>query len=196
MSSPLSSTDSQRYSLDSTSSSARGRLAQALERRTLPYLGISAPVGLLGATVVAAFVFVADWLAGQPLATPHVLGAKVLLGDDVPFSATPRLGVVFGYTLVHVAAFVIAASAAVSTQAVLSRSGVPTRLQAVLGAIVMYIGLELFFSVLFALIGGLESADLDWGRVAAGNAIASVTMAFLLYVRRREVSALERGELS
>ena len=178
-----------------SSLSLRGRAAQALERRTLPYIGIAVPVGLLGAIAVAALVFVADWLVGQPLATPHVLGAKLLLGEDVTFSAPPRLAVVFGYSLVHVAAFVIAAAAAVSTQAVLTRRGVSLRAQAFVGAAAMYVGLQLLFSTLLALIGGLESADFDWFRVAGGNALAAVAMATLLYLRRREITALERGEI-
>ena len=191
----VTTSETERRTLDGPATSLRGRVAQVLERGTLPYIGIAAPVGLLGATAVAALVFVADWFAGQPLATPHVLGSKLLLGEDVSFSAPPRLAVVFGYTLVHVAAFVIAASAAVSTQAVLTRRGVSLRVQAVLGAAAMYLGLQLLFSTLLALIGGIESAGLDWVRVAGGNALAAVAMATLLYLRRREIAALERGEI-
>jgi hypothetical protein len=152
-------------------------------RRTIPYLGVASVVGGLGALSVAAFVFVLDWVAGQPLATPNVLGAKLFLGENLAYDAGLRPALVFGYTLIHTIAFVIAASAAVSTQKVLTSRGTSLNTQFVAGAAAMFVGLEALFGALLSLIGGIESIDFGSTRIAAANAIAALTMAAAIYIR-------------
>jgi hypothetical protein len=56
--------------------------------------------GLLGAAVVALWFLAIDWIQGEPLRTPRLLGTA-FLGQSSP------LGAILLYTLVHGAAFIV-----------------------------------------------------------------------------------------
>lgn len=192
MSQPLTPSHSSTYSDDGDRSPLRTAVASSLERSPLPYLGVAAPVGLLGAFAVAAFIFAIDVFNGTPLATPNVLGAKLLLGESLTYASPIRLGVVFGYSLVHVAAFIIAAAAFASTQAAIASRNVPVALQAISGAFLTFLGLQALFGVMLAMVGGFESVEFGWMRIAGGNALAAVVMTALLMWRRHELEATDR----
>jgi hypothetical protein len=179
---PQSTTSISKFDYMNSNRSTRSGVLQP-RRKTIPYLGVASIVGALGALSVAAFVFVLDWVAGQPLATPNVLGAKLFLGENLAYDAAVRPALVFGYTLIHTVAFVIAASAAVSTQQVLTSRGTPLSTQFVAGAVAMFVGLEALFGALLSLIGGIESIDFGMTRIAAANGIAALTMATAIYIR-------------
>ena len=176
---------------DHEGDSLRSSLRSALESGTLPYLGLATPVGLLGAFAVAAFVFAIDVANGTPLATPNVLGAKLLLGENLTYASPIRLGVVFGYSLVHVAAFIIAAAAFASTQAAIASRSVPVPLQAAAGALLTFLGLQALFGVMLAMVGGFQSVEFGWMRIAGGNALAALVMTALLMWRRYELESTE-----
>jgi hypothetical protein len=63
--------------------------------------------GLLGATIVAAWYFVFDLAAGQPLRTPNVLGKVVFHGDLDPGVRQVVPGIVVGYTVLHLLMFAL-----------------------------------------------------------------------------------------
>ncbi len=56
--------------------------------------------GLIGAAVVALWFLVLDWIQGDPLRTPELLGSALL-------RQPPRLPAVFHYSIVHGLAFVL-----------------------------------------------------------------------------------------
>jgi hypothetical protein len=64
-------------------------------------------VGLLGALVLAAWYFVFDLAAGQPLRTPHVLG-RLFFRGDLPPGGDVDPGIVAGYTVLHLLMFGLA----------------------------------------------------------------------------------------
>src|SRR5439155_474035 len=64
--------------------------------------------GLVGAGVVALWFFVLDLAAGHPLRTPAALGAALLFGASNVAAVQTNLGLVAAYSVVHVAAFVVA----------------------------------------------------------------------------------------
>jgi hypothetical protein len=149
---------------------------------SLPYLGAALPVGLTGAAVVALLMLLLDAMAGHPLGTPNVLGAALLRGESIPLSAPIRPGLVFGYTLLHGAAFMAVAAAAVSAEFTLSSRGVPLRLQLVFGIAGLFGGLQGTFMILGLLLG-VSGETLGIGRIALANGIAAVAMAAVVALR-------------
>ena len=76
--------------------------------RDHPVLARGAVTGLIGAAVVAVWFFALDLLIGKPFATPAALGSALLLGAAGPGEIVGTFGLVAAYTVVHIAAFVIA----------------------------------------------------------------------------------------
>lgn len=76
---------------------------EVLRRHTTLRQGLIA--GIIGASIVAVWFFIIDFLTSQPLFTPAALGSAIFLGArdvaDVQIAAAPILG----YTLLHGAAF-------------------------------------------------------------------------------------------
>src|SRR6059036_1113821 len=64
--------------------------------------------GLVGAGVVALWFFALDVAAGHPLRTPAALGAALLFGASNVAAIDMTFGLVAAYSVVHVAAFVMA----------------------------------------------------------------------------------------
>jgi hypothetical protein len=64
--------------------------------------------GLVGAGVVALWFFALDVAAGHPLRTPAALGAALLFGASNVAAIDMTFGLVAAYSVVHVAAFVLA----------------------------------------------------------------------------------------
>ena len=73
-----------------------------------PLLAQGLVTGLIGAGVVALWFFTLDLAAGHPLRTPTALGAALLFGASNVAAVQTNLGLVAAYSVVHVAAFVLA----------------------------------------------------------------------------------------
>jgi hypothetical protein len=68
--------------------------------------------GALGALTVAVFFLIIDTLKGQPLFTPSLLGSVLFLGENASNVGGVHIPMVFAYTGVHFAVFVLAGMAA------------------------------------------------------------------------------------
>jgi hypothetical protein len=163
----------------------------------LPYLSESLPVSFVGAGAVAAFVLMLDTLSGNPLGTPNMLGAAFLRGDTISISAPIQPGLVFGYTLLHIAAFAIVAAAAVSAEFTLSRAKVAPKIQLLAGATGLLLALTAIMGTLMTLLGVDWVSAFGIERLISVNAVAALSMAITVYVRgegRRLIrSALRTG---
>src|SRR5213592_4309607 len=73
-----------------------------------PLLTQGVITGLVGAGVVALWFFALDVAAGHPLRTPAALGAALLFGASNVAAIDITFGLVAAYSVVHVAAFVMA----------------------------------------------------------------------------------------
>jgi len=155
-----------------------------MQAGSLPYLGAALPVGLTGAAAVALLLLLLDALAGHPFATPNLLGAALLRGEALGLDAPIQPGLVFGYTLLHGAAFLTVAAAAVSAEYTLSSRGVPLRLQLVFGIAGLFGGLQGTFMILELLLG-VSGETLGVGRIAVANGFAAVVMASMVALRGR-----------
>lgn len=155
-----------------------------LRSGSLPYLGAALPVGLAGAASLATFLLILDAWAGHPLGTPNLLGAALLRGESLGLDAPIQPGLVLGYSLLHGAAFLAVAAAAVSAEYTLSSRGVPLRVQLVAGFAGLFVALQALF-MLLALLLGLSFETLGIGRIAVANLLAALAMASVVAVRRR-----------
>src|SRR3989442_15334923 len=63
--------------------------------------------GCIGAAAVAIWFLIVDSINGQPLFTPAMLGSAVFWGAPGPANVIVEPARIFGYTMIHVSAFVV-----------------------------------------------------------------------------------------
>jgi hypothetical protein len=143
--------------------------------------------GMVGAVAVAAWFFVLDVIQGRLLFTPAALGSGFLLGARGVNEVQITLTTVGGYTLVHIVAFI-----AVGILAAVLIHAAEKQPVVLLGAILVFVTLEVFFVGLMALIASWLMDALSWWTVAAANLIAGLGMGVYLFRThprlRRELS--------
>ena len=132
--------------------------------------------GLLGASTVAVWFLLFDLVRGQPFFTPGALGSALFLGASSITQVAVSAWTVTGYTLVHIAAFVITGfiAAAIAVQA----EETPPL---VLGAILLFVAFEAFFLGLLAIVAEFLLGALAWWTIAVGNVLATVVMGYYLW---------------
>lgn len=144
--------------------------------REHPLLARGVVTGLIGAAVVAAWFFVLDVASGAPFRTPAALGSALLLGAAGPGEIYVSLGMIAVYTVVHVAAFVIAGVVFVALAEQVER--VPAMALLVLLTAILLEGLVL------ATIGvGAQwvLGTIGWWSVAVANVLAVVAMGWQVW---------------
>ena len=131
--------------------------------------------GLLGAVAIALWFFVIDLLKGRPFFTPAALGSVLFLGARDAGGVQITLGTVLGYTIIHLAMFLLAGFIAAKLLSQAERH--PSIL---LGIVLLFVTFEtLFFGVLIIIANWLVTV-LDSWTILASNAIAGVVMGFYL----------------
>lgn len=154
--------------------------------RTNPMLRQGISAGLIGAGVVAVWFLVVDSVAGRPLFTPAALGSAIFNGaagpPGVEFSTTTLLG----YTLIHLAAFLLAG--VVASVLVTQAEKAP---HLVFGIIILFVIVETFFIFMVAMLGTWLMEELAWWSVLVGNVLAAISMGGYLL----KVHPLLRAEL-
>lgn len=127
--------------------------------------------GLLGALVVAVWFLIVDSIAGRPLFTPAALGSAILHGASASPSVEMSVATVLGYTLIHVAAFLLAGVLV---------SGLVTQAERapylVFGMILLLVIFETFFVAIVAMLGTWLMEELAWWSVLVGNVLAAASM--------------------
>jgi hypothetical protein len=144
--------------------------------RDHPVVGRGAINGLIGAAVVAVWFFVLDFVTGNPFRTPAALGSALLLGASGPGEVVATFGLVAVYTVVHVAAFVVAGIVFVALAEQVER--VPAMALLVLLTAILLEGLFL------ATIGvGAQwvLGTVGWLSVAVANALAVIAMGWQVW---------------
>jgi len=91
--------------------------------------------GLIGAAVVALWFLGLDLLAGRPFHTPAALGSALFLGAQSDAEVHMSFGLLAGYTMAHVAAFVAAGIVIAAAAAYLERT--PSRVLVVALALIV-----------------------------------------------------------
>jgi hypothetical protein len=90
--------------------------------KNYPLLTQGLVTGFIGAATVALWFLALDVAAGEPLRTPAALGSLVFLGVTTPADVSLHLGIVGGYTLLHLLVFGIVGMVAVIVARLLRRA--------------------------------------------------------------------------
>jgi hypothetical protein len=153
--------------------------------------GITA--GFLAAFAVAAVFLVVDMLAGQPLDTPRKLGSLLMSGTIAAAGVGGTASPVALYTLFHFAAFSVAGIVVAMIVHFTMRRPV-----ALVLFVILFFAFEVAFTGFVAFLDVQSVGGLTPWQVAAGNIIASITMAVYFaskYPRLRSIaSALSDDE--
>ena len=142
-------------------------------------------VGLIGATVVAAWFLVIDFLNGRPLATPSVLGQVILFGQRTP-TVTPIIWpAVAAYSGLHVAAFLLFGALVTKLVFLADLNGIFR-----FALLMLFVAFEVFFyGVLVMFFQGTSGLFPLWSILAA-NTLAAFSMGGYLFRRH---PAIRRG---
>ena len=134
--------------------------------------------GVIGAVVVAVWFLVVDSIAGRPLFTPAALGSAILNGASGPPGVEFSAATIVGYTLIHIAAFLLAG---VLVSAMVTQAERAPYL--VFGMILLLVMFETFFIAMVAMLGTWLMQELAWWSVLVGNLLAAASMgAYMLKV--------------
>src|SRR5256885_4698916 len=144
--------------------------------RQHPLLMRGLVTGLIGAVAVAVWFFGLDLAAGAPLRTPTALGAALLLGAPGPALVPASFGLVATYTVVHVAAFVVAGVVVVGLAEPVAR--VPALALLVVLAVIV---LEALVVGTLAVSAEWVLGTLGWWSVAVGNLLAVLAMGWQVW---------------
>ena len=154
--------------------------------------------GCIGAGVVAIWFLVVDAINGQPFFTPAMLGSALFPAGHDPTAIVIEPGRIFGYTMIHVSAFVIVGCVAAALAAEVEYA--PSTLFLV---IVGFCFFEVGFYILVALLAKPLLGYLAWWNVAIGNGLAALGMGYYLWrehprigeeLRRHPLGETEDGE--
>lgn len=154
--------------------------------------------GCIGAATVSIWFLVVDTINGQPLFTPAMLGSAVFWGAHDPAAVVIEPARIFGYTMIHVSAFVVVGCIGAALAAEVEYA--PSTLFLV---IVVFCFFEVGFYILVALIAKPLLGYLAWWSVAIGNGLAALGMGYYLWrehprigeeLRRHPLGETEDGE--
>lgn len=140
--------------------------------------------GLIGATSVAVWFFVVDLVAGQPLATPSMLGAGLMsvLG---PAGGEGMATHVIFYTIIHYFVFMLIGVIVAAMLALAERQH-----SLLAGLLILFVIFEIGFYGLVTMLGQSTLGRIAWYQIGAANLVAALMM--WLYLRRVHPQAGER----
>ncbi len=133
--------------------------------------------GLLGALAVAVWFLILDSIAGRPLATPSILGQVILFGKTNPVADPIVWSAVFGYTALHVTAFLIFGTLVTWLVFQADRNAL-----ALFALFMLSVAFEVFFWGLVAMLKLGTTLFPAWSILGA-NALAVAAMAAYLVTR-------------
>lgn len=139
--------------------------------RTHPVMRQGLVAGVIGALVVAVWFLIVDVAAGRPLFTPAALGSAIFNGASGPPGVDFSAGIIAGYTLIHILAFLLAG---VLVSALVTQAERAPYL--IFGMFMLLVVFETFFIVMVVMLGTWLMEALAWWSVLAGNALAAFSM--------------------
>lgn len=146
--------------------------------------------GMLGAAAVAVWFLVLDVVQGRVFFTPAALGSALFLNATSPQEVVLSPAVVLGYTTLHIAAFA-AAGLLVAALARAAERHPPV----LLGAVLLFVTIEVFFLGMIALLANWLLAVLAWWPILVANALAAAVMAVYVWRAHPVLRALDWMEL-
>lgn len=132
--------------------------------------------GTVGAVLVALWFLGVDAVLREPLYTPGALGSAIFLGAVDPSGVRIGLATVAGYSVIHVAGFLMLGVVA---------SGLVTQAERfpplVFALLLLFVVFEVLFVGLSALLGVWLLEELAWWSILAGNLLAAAGMGTYLW---------------
>lgn len=132
--------------------------------------------GLLGATAVAGWFFVVDVIVRDPFFTPAALGSAILAGARGPGEVVFDPSTILGYTVLHVAAFLLVGIVAAGLVAQAEKFP-----PLIFGLLILFVVFEVFFVGITTMLGAWVLEELAWWSVLAGNLLAALAMGTYLW---------------
>jgi hypothetical protein len=161
-----------------------------------PLIREAVTAGLLGAAAVAIWFLILDGINGRLLFTPAALGSAIFQGASGVGEVQRTAGMVLGYTLIHIVAFLI-----VGLIAARLMFGADNEPRVLLGAGVAFVTMEVGVLCVLALVASWLLDALSFWTVLVANVIAAAVMGWYLYrqhpqVRRHMQTNLEERDVS
>lgn len=135
--------------------------------------------GLIGAVAVALWFLAIDALSGRILFTPAALGSAVFLGARGPEAVQITAMTVLGYSVLHVAAFMLTGLVAATIVAAAEEHSEVV----LLGGVLLFVTLEAFSIGLLTIVAEWLVEALSWWNIGGANLIAALGMGGYLYSR-------------
>src|SRR5207244_11878472 len=132
--------------------------------------------GCIGAATVAVWFLIIDSINGHPFFTPAMLGSAVFWGASGTGSVVMEPARIFGYTMIHVSAFVVVGCIAAALAAEVEYA--PSTLFLVVAGFCFF---EVGFYILVALLPKPLLGYLAWWDAAMGNWLAAVVVGYFLW---------------
>jgi glycopeptide antibiotics resistance protein len=140
--------------------------------------------GLIGGLVVALWFFLIDVSVGRPFQTPSMLGAAIVGSKAAARMALISPEMIFIYTVLHFAAFMLFGVLVAALLASLKRTEV-----LVAGLFLVFLLFELFFVGLITMIDEELLSVLRPWKIELGNLLASGALLAFLLARNHEIRA-------
>ncbi len=138
--------------------------------------------GVLSATVIVAWFFIVDMIAGRLFFTPAVLG-RGLLGIAGLRAGDTMVTYVSVYTVFHYLAFIIMGIIVASVAHAARRT--PSILA---GFLILFVAFEIGFHGLVSMLSiNTDLEGLAWIQIMVANLIASVVMFYYMWSRHPEL---------
>ena len=134
--------------------------------------------GLIGAAAVAAWFFLVDLVEGRALYTPAALGSALFMGASGPDEVQTGAAVIFGYTIVHVGAFLITGVVAAALIAEAEKDP-----PVLLGLALLFVTFEVLMLGVIAIVASWLLETIDWWTILVANLIAAGAMGLYLWRR-------------
>jgi hypothetical protein len=150
--------------------------------KTLDLLREGVIIGVVGAAALAVWFLAIDTMNGQPFHTPAALGAGLFRGEraiealSMPAGAA---GLIVGYTIFHVAVFVVAGIILAAVMNVLEAEPA-IFLLAFFGLLVFF---EFSYYVFVLVFVQRVLSEISWPVLLVGNLLAVVSMGVVMYRR-------------
>lgn len=138
--------------------------------------------GLIGGTVVAVWFLLCDLGTDMPFRTPALLGGVLLEGIYDPAAIQASVPLVFGYTVLHYAAFVLFGLVASCLVAASEREPI-----LLLGFLILFACFEVFFLGFAAMLSHSLLDQIGWSTIVAGNLLAAAAMIGFFFLRHRKL---------
>lgn len=132
--------------------------------------------GLIGAAAVALWFFALDLIEGRMLYTPAALGSALFANASSPAEVQTTAGMVIGYTVLHVASFVIIGVVAAALVSEAEKDP-----PVLLGLALLFVTFEVLMLGLVAIVASWLLQTIDWWAIVLANVIAAIAMGAYLW---------------